>query len=138
MLQQLDVMCGDVSIDLSEDILLGEAGLLNSLNASKKSRESSELHGVSVPESSTLELAQPTPSLETDATAAAVVAAVASGSEHISPTLEAGAAAVSAVATAESSKGRIFKVPEKVCCPSGYHNSSFCFKILYLTSRFGL
>ncbi|XP_024390151.1 protein SABRE isoform X3 [Physcomitrium patens] len=119
MLQQLDVMCGDVSIDLSEDILLGEAGLLNSLNASKKSRESSELHGVSVPESSTLELAQPTPSLETDATAAAVVAAVASGSEHISPTLEAGAAAVSAVATAESPKGRIFKVPEKIgfCLP---------------------
>lgn len=41
-------MCGDVLIDLSEDILLGEVGFLNSFNVLKKFWELSELYGVFV------------------------------------------------------------------------------------------
>lgn len=116
MVQQLDVVCGDVSIDLSEDLLFGEAGLLNSLSASSRSRKLGEPLGVHVIESSISEVGHPAPSSEFDAAAApAAITVNDSESRHISRNLEAGAAAVGATVIAESPpKGRVVKVPEKV------------------------
>ena len=113
MVHQLDVVCGDVSIDLSEDVLFGEAGLVKSLSASKTPRKLDEVHGISVAESSIPERVHPSPMLETDATAAA--GAEASESGHISAPLQSDAAAVSTAAISEPPKGRVVKVPEKVC-----------------------
>lgn len=115
MVQQLDVVCGDVSIDLSEDLLFGEAGLFKSLSAS--SRKSDEAHGVHVAVSSIPQVGHPAPSSEFDAAAAPAAVSVDEGSEsrHTSPPVDAGAAAVSGTAIAESPlRGRVVKVPEKV------------------------
>lgn len=120
MVQQLDVICGDVLIDLSEDVLFGEAGLMKSLSSSKTSRKSAEVHGVSVVETSSIpEPVHLSPTSETDATAVTAAAAVTEASESgpSSITLEAGAGAVSTAAVAEPPKGRVVKVPEKVCYP---------------------
>lgn len=117
MVQQLDVVCGDVSIDLSEDLLFGEAGLLESLSASSRSRKLGEADGMHVTKSSIPEVVHPAPSSEFDAASASPAIVVDDGyeSRRISPTLEAGAAAVSATAIAESPpNGRIVKVPENV------------------------
>jgi hypothetical protein len=103
MVHQLDVVCGDVSIDLSEDALFGEAGLVKSLSASKTPRKLDEVHGISVAESSIPERVHPSPTLE---------------SGHISAPLQSDAAAVSTAAISEPPKGRVVKVPEKVCFPS--------------------
>jgi len=117
MVQKLDVVCGDVSIDLSEDLLLGEAGLLKSLSASSRSRKLSEAHGLQVRESSIPEVGHPAPSSELDGTSAPAAVAANDGSEsrRISPTSGAGAAAVSVTTTAETPpEGRVVKVPEEV------------------------
>ncbi|KAG0631787.1 hypothetical protein M758_1G279100 [Ceratodon purpureus] len=111
MVQQLDVVCGDVSIDLSEDMLFGDAGLVKSLNASKTSRKLDEVHGASLVDSSIPERVDPFPTAETDAAAAV---AEASESGHIPATLKSDAAGASTSAIAEPPKGRVVKVPEKV------------------------
>ena len=120
IVQQLDVVCGDVSIDLSEDVLFGEACLAESLSASKTSRKVGEVHEIPVAESLISEGVYPSSALESGDAVSTVAADVAEASEsaHISPTLEAGAAALTTTAIPEPSKGRVVKVPEKVCYPS--------------------
>lgn len=119
MVQQLDVVCGDVSVDLSEDLLIGEAGLLKSLRESSRSRNLGEAHGVPATEPSMPEVGHPAPSSDHGATSAPASASigVVDGAEsgRISLAPEAGAGAASATAIAESApNGRVVKVPEKV------------------------
>jgi hypothetical protein len=59
MIQHLDVLCGDATVDLSEELLLGDTGLLQSINMRKKVPHGHEAQGVDSLESSNPDILQP-------------------------------------------------------------------------------
>lgn len=59
MIQHLDVLCGDATVDLSEELLLGDTGLLQSINMRKKIPHRNEAQGVDYLDSSNPVVLQP-------------------------------------------------------------------------------
>ena len=59
MIQHLDVLCGDATVDLSEELLLGDTGLLQSINMRKKVPHGHEAQGVDSLDSSNPDNLQP-------------------------------------------------------------------------------
>ena len=59
MIQHLDVLCGDATVDLSEELLLGDTGLLQSINMRKKVPHGDEAQGVDSLDSSNPDILPP-------------------------------------------------------------------------------
>ena len=59
MIQHLDVLCGDATVDLSEELLFGDTGLLQSINMRKKVPHGHEAQGVNSLDSSNPDILQP-------------------------------------------------------------------------------
>lgn len=99
MIQQLDVRCGDAMVDLNEELLLGEAGLLKKLNTSQK--DDASLNGeASIPEAAVPEITLSSPTLQVNG-------------GHVD------------TEGANSPKGRVVKVPDKVSTQAGSSRSAF-------------
>lgn len=132
MIQHLDVLCGDATVDLSEELLFGDTGLLQSINMRKKVPHGHEAQGVNSLDSSNPDILQPScevqgvttsePStsecLYTPSEVQELITSQPSHSDeyHSSNSLgtKLGATASSPVAESEPPKGRTVKVPERV------------------------
>lgn len=130
MIQHLDVLCGDATVDLSEELLLGDTGLLQSINMRKKVPHGHEAQGVDSLDSSNPDNLQPScevqgvttsePStsecLQTSGQVQELITSQPSDETHSSTSsgTKLGAAASSPVAESEPPKGRTVKVPERV------------------------
>jgi len=130
MIQHLDVLCGDATVDLSEELLLGDTGLLQSINMRKKVPHGHEAQGVDSLESSNPDILQPSfeaqgvttsePStsecFQTSGKVQELITSQTSDEYHSSTSsgTKVRAAASSPLAESEPPKGRTVKVPERV------------------------